>query len=174
MNELYLVAMDFMHRGGPVMWLIAGLAVVMWGLVFERAWYLLQGFRDDVSQSQRRWQHYQRRSRQQRQSVRLSLSSNLQHKLDHRLALIKTLILLCPLVGLLGTVSGMIAVFDVIAFTSMGDIKLMAAGVSRATIPTMASMVVAISGIFAFGFLKKQADKQKQTISDYFNGVKNA
>jgi biopolymer transport protein ExbB len=174
MNELYLLWIDFMHKGGPVMWLIAGLALSLWTLVFERAWYLLRGFREDIRQSMGAWQRYKDCSRGQQQSLRLWLSSDLQRRLEHRLVLIRTLILLCPLLGLLGTVSGMIVVFDVIAFTSMGDIKLMANGVSRATIPTMASMVVAISGIFAYGYLKKHADKQKQTISDYFNGVGNA
>ena len=53
--------------------------------------------------------------------------------------------LLCPLLGLLGTVTGMIEVFNVMAVTGGGDAKSMAGGVERSTIPTMAGMVSALS-----------------------------
>lgn len=63
------------------------------------------------------------------------------------LPLIRTLIAACPMLGLLGTVTGMIEVFDVMALTGTGDAQAMAAGVSRATVPTMAGMIVGISGL---------------------------
>ncbi len=49
--------------------------------------------------------------------------------------------------GLLGTVTGMIEVFDVMAIQGTSNVKAMANGVSMATIPTMAGMVIALSGI---------------------------
>ena len=51
-------------------------------------------------------------------------------------------IALCPLFGLMGTVTGMIEVFQVMAFTGGGDARSMAGGASKATLPTMAGMVV--------------------------------
>ena len=59
---------------------------------------------------------------------------------------IATCVALCPLLGLLGTVTGMIEVFNVMAVTGGGDAKSMAGGVERSTIPTMAGMVAALSG----------------------------
>ena len=168
--EIYMSLQDFMFKGGPVMWLIAGLALLLWALAFERAWYLLSGYKQDVRLSRDNWDNQKSPALQQRQCLRMALNAELQQRLEQRIGLIKTLILLCPLLGLLGTVSGMISVFDVIAFTSMGDIKLMSQGVARATIPTLASMVVSISGIFAHSFLRKKADRQPQMISEYFNG----
>jgi biopolymer transport protein ExbB len=61
---------------------------------------------------------------------------------------IKTLVAMCPLIGLLGTVTGMIGVFEVMAQQGTGNPRLMAAGISQATIPTMAGMVAALSGVF--------------------------
>ena len=55
---------------------------------------------------------------------------------------------LCPLLGLLGTVLGMIGVFEVIAVSGNDDAQAMARGVYRATIPTMAGLVVALTGIY--------------------------
>ena len=59
----------------------------------------------------------------------------------------KTLVALCPLLGLLGTVTGMIEVFDVMAISGSGNARAMASGVSKATIPTMSGMVAALSGL---------------------------
>jgi len=74
------------------------------------------------------------------------------------MSLIQTCVALAPLFGLLGTVTGMIEVFQVMAFTGGGDARSMAGGVSKATLPTMAGMTTALSGVFA-------------TI--YFNAAKN-
>ena len=54
------------------------------------------------------------------------------------------LIALLPMFGLLGTVTGMIQVFDVMASMGSGNARAMANGVSAATIPTMAGMVIAL------------------------------
>jgi len=62
-----------------------------------------------------------------------------------------------PLLGLLGTVTGMIAVFDVMAFAGTGNARLMAGGVSKATIPTMSGLVAALSGLYFAALLEKKA-----------------
>lgn len=61
---------------------------------------------------------------------------------------IELLIAICPMLGLLGTVAGMIHVFDVMTVTGSRNARSMAAGISLATISTMAGMVVAISGLY--------------------------
>jgi biopolymer transport protein ExbB len=71
--------------------------------------------------------------------------NNLQ--LNNALWLIKACVLVCPLLGLLGTVTGMISVFDALSYSGTGNPILMAAGIFQATIPTMAGMVVAIIGL---------------------------
>ena len=73
--------------------------------------------------------------------------SEIQSRLDHSLPLIRTLVALCPMLGLLGTVAGMIEVFDVMMISGNGNVRAMASGVSRATISTMAGMVAALSGV---------------------------
>ena len=76
------------------------------------------------------------------------------------LALLKALVVLCPLLGLLGTVTGMIQVFDVVAMTGTGNARALASGISRATVPTMAGMVVAIPGLY-FSFQLQQLARRK-------------
>jgi biopolymer transport protein ExbB len=91
------------------------------------------------------------------------MSDRIQQNMD----MIATLIAMCPLMGLLGTVTGMIEVFGVLATTGGGDAKQMAGGVSRATIPTMAGMVSAISGLFINTYLTRIAERESQLFADH-------
>ena len=84
--------------------------------------------------------------------------------INRNTTLIKTCIALAPLFGLLGTVTGMIEVFQVMAFSGGGDARAMAGGVSKATLPTMAGMVVALSGIFAMIYISSMSEKHAGTL----------
>ena len=84
-------------------------------------------------------------------------------KINQGLTMIMTLVALAPLLGLLGTVTGMIEVFNIMA----GDAKSMAGGVSKATIPTMAGMVAALSGVFASTYVKRVASREIELLKDH-------
>ena len=88
-------------------------------------------------------------------------------KIDTNMMMIKTLVAVAPLFGLLGTVSGMITVFDVMAFTGGGDVKAMAGGVSKATVPTMSGMVAALSGVFGMTYVERVAEQEKNLLEDH-------
>lgn len=62
--------------------------------------------------------------------IRRELISAVFIQMNRSVAIIKVLIALCPLLGLLGTVTGMIHVFDVMAVTGTGNARAMASGVS--------------------------------------------
>ncbi len=99
-------------------------------------------------------------------SIREALISKGSIALQKRLATIKVLIILCPMFGLLGTVTGMIGVFDIIAFTGANDAQEMAQGVYRATIPTMAGLLVALSGYYLSARLVQVAATEKSRLSN--------
>jgi biopolymer transport protein ExbB len=80
---------------------------------------------------------------------------------------IKTLVAVCPLLGLMGTVTGMIEVFDVMAISGSGNARSMASGVSKATIPTMAGMVGALSGVFLITILNQKISKESEELEDH-------
>ena len=89
-----------------------------------------------------------------------------QQQLSGPLRLSKTLVAMYPLLGLLGTVSGMIAVFDVLALSGTGNPRGMAAGVWQATLPTMAGMVLAITGLFSLARLERIARQSLDRLAD--------
>ena len=80
--------------------------------------------------------------------------------------IIKTMVALCPLLGLMGTVTGMIEVFDVMALSGSGNARSMASGVSKATIPTMAGMVGALSGVFLVTVLNQKVNREVEDLED--------
>jgi len=70
------------------------------------------------------------------------------------------------LLGLMGTVTGMIQVFEVMAISGTSNARSMAAGVSRATVPTMAGMVGALSGVFLVTILTRTAKRNNNLLED--------
>ena len=66
----------------------------------------------------------------------------------------------------MGTVTGMIEVFDVMAISGTGNARSMAAGVSKATIPTMAGMVGALSGVFLVTIISRAVANRVESLED--------
>ena len=78
----------------------------------------------------------------------------------------QTLVAAAPLLGLLGTVTGMVEVFDVMAITGSSNARAMAAGISKATLPTMAGMVTSLSGIFFIAQIESKSRKAIANVED--------
>jgi biopolymer transport protein ExbB len=143
---IFEVILAFMEKGGNVLWLIAALVFFMWTLIFERVWYFTSVWKQDraaVSMPGKAGVSANLGTLRRFASALLSESREL---INDNMNVIATCVALCPLLGLLGTVTGMIEVFNVMAVTGGGDAKSMAGGVERSTIPTMAGMVAALSG----------------------------
>ena len=144
---------DFLELGGPVLSLVILAGFLMWLLMAERILYLLFGLPRDVARLGGRWrrrrEHYSWLAKQ----IRHGMIAELEMRAARSSHLIKTLIALAPLLGLLGTVTGMLEVFDVMALTGASNARAMAAGISKATIPTMAGMVTALSGLYVNALL---------------------
>lgn len=156
----------FMDKGGDVLWLIAILLFVMWTLIFERFWFFNFVWRKEVFEIINAWESRPERSSWNAKQIRARLLSISREDINTNLTLITTLVALCPLLGLLGTVTGMIEVFNVMAVTGGGDAKSMAGGVEKATIPTMAGMVAALSGLFANTYIQRIANREQHLLED--------
>src|SRR5690554_7768600 len=68
--------------------------------------------------------------------------------------------------GLLGTVTGMISVFDVLAITGTDNARAMANGISQATIPTMAGLVVALTGLYFNTRFKRLSSRAERKLAE--------
>lgn len=166
MPEQLRAVFQFFSAGGPVMWAILAIAVALWTLIIERYWYHWLVFPQEFSRLRARWEQKPRLSLWQARMIQQKEVSELRHRLGGSVFLIRTFISMCPLLGLLGTVTGMIQVFEVLGFSGTGNPRAMASGVSMATIPTMSGLVVALSGLFFSIDLKRAAEAKARKAAD--------
>jgi biopolymer transport protein ExbB len=166
LSEALLSIRDFMEQGGTVLWLIAILVFFMWGMIFERIWYLSHGHNSYIDKLANQWNSRKDKTSWYALQVREKLISQAKFEINKNLSMIQTCIMLAPLFGLLGTVTGMIEVFQVMAFSGGGDARAMAGGVSKATLPTMAGMVVALSGVFASIYLDSASTRHESNLDE--------
>jgi len=166
MGQMILEVQAFLETGGDVLLVIGGVTVVMWTLMLERFYFFYQIFPSAADAVQEKWEARDDHSSWDAHQIRRLLVSELRMRLDAGLPYIRVLVALCPLLGLLGTVTGMIEVFDVMAVAGSGNAKAMAGGVSKATIPTMAGMVAALSGLILSARLEQFAADEGDRLAD--------
>ena len=155
--DAFVSIRDFFEAGGDVLYGILAVTILMWTFIIERIWYFYFVLPKQVERVRQEWDARSDTTSWAANQVRNYLISEVNIDSRRYLLLIKTLMAVLPLLGLLGTVTGMIAVFDVMAFAGTGNARLMAGGVSKATIPTMSGLVAALSGLYFAAWLEKKA-----------------
>jgi biopolymer transport protein ExbB len=157
---------DFMELGGSVLWAILFALFLMWTLILERLWYFYRVYPEWKRAIVRTWAARPDTTSWYARRIRECLLSEAALALRRNIGVIKALIAICPLLGLLGTVTGMISVFDVVTHGWGGSARALAAGVSKATVPTMAGMVAALSGVYFGTWLEHKAQVEAETLED--------
>jgi len=180
---------DYLYTGGVVMAPLVLVSLIMWLLIMDRAIFFRRLYRKNMS-FQVAWEHVSAdrmpdpgrfggvisllvarflavRSGD-RVLDRFLLDETVQRinrSLNDYLSVIGILAAVAPLLGLLGTVTGMIATFDVLAVFGTGNAKAMAGGISEALITTQTGLLVAIPGLYMKGFLERRARSLQQRIA---------
>ncbi|MFL7865030.1 MotA/TolQ/ExbB proton channel family protein [Vibrio cincinnatiensis] len=154
-ESLFLPLSEFMAQGGTVLWWLAVVVAICWLLVIERILYLAFTFPKQRKQWIEQWHQRSDHHSWYAHAIRSRWIGQAHIQLTQYLNIIKVLVAICPMLGLLGTVTGMISVFDVMATQGSSNPKLMASGISLATLPTMAGMVAALAGMFIYARLAK-------------------
>lgn len=157
---------QFLGAGGTVLVAIMFVTMIMWALIIERGIYWSTGHRGVAQRAKREWAARSDRSSWYASAIRDQLLSEARQESSRFNAIIKALIAATPLLGLLGTVTGMIEVFDVMASTGSTNARLMAGGISKATIPTMAGLVASLSGVFFSNWFDSNIQKADLALSD--------
>ena len=157
---------EFIAAGGWILpWIfLAGL--VMWTLIMERYWFFFRILPRERAEMLAMWKQRPNHKSWASRHIRQELISRANAQMRATLPLLKVLVPLCPLLGLLGTVTGMLEVFDAMAARGYADARTMAYGVSHAMISTMAGLVVSMSGIFFVGRFATRTRVQTELLAD--------
>ena len=154
---------EFFELGGGILIVIFGNACVMWVLIGERFLFYRQDMPTVLRDTISRWKHRDERASWSAQQVRRLEISLVDLQLRRYLGQIQVLVVLCPLLGLLGTTTGMIEVFEVMV-TGLSDPRAVASGVSKAMITTMAGLVIGLAGVFVVSALERYAGRTLLTL----------
>lgn len=157
---------DYLRAGGPVVVALLVGTFVLWALILERLLYFLVTEPRLARQRRSLWQARAEHASWYARAVRERLISEHHLAGEQYLPVIRVLILVTPLLGLLGTVTGMVQVFEIITQTGSSNARLMAAGISRATIPTMTGLAVSLSGIFVINLLARRGAGRVAALAD--------
>lgn len=163
MFESGILQLDMLlDRGGPVMWTLAIIAMIVWSGLIEHLMYL----REVTPGLRKQAMHLAElptgiRSAQLR---RMHLN-RARSQLQRALPLLRTLVVLCPLLGLTGTVLGMMEVFDGIAALGTTEPRALSNGISQAVLTTMAGLMIALPALYLVSLVERSIQRVMQRLS---------
>lgn len=157
---------DLFGAGGPVLKWIFAAALVMWTLIVERYWFFIFIYPRRRAELRRAWEARASRKTWTARRIRQAMIGEMTVAMQASLPLMRVIIPICPLLGLLGTVSGMLEVFDIMALKGAVDARAMAYGVSHAMISTLTGLGVAVSGMFFVNRFTTRVRVETELLSD--------
>ncbi len=190
MTDAYWFTVDYFRQGGWIMLPLVITSVVLWTMIVDRLREFATLGRGDLDRQEaialvsgqstvpvRNDQGLRARLvrdflRERSGVITLDrkilgqVSLQLQQTLDARLAAIAVLAAVAPLLGLLGTVLGMIETFEVISVFGTGNSRAMASGISIALITTQTGLLVAIPGLLMSNRLNRTAQTLKTNLDE--------
>ena len=167
--DTWIALRGFFELGGPVLYGILFVTIIMWALIIERLWYFFRVLPQEMRWAQQQWASSCHDQSWYAKNIRRLILSEVGLNAQRNLRLIQTLLQVLPLLGLLGTVWGMVGVFETLTEFGASNPRLMASGVSRATIPTMSGLVAALSGLYFSVWLKERANRKLQELDGELN-----
>jgi biopolymer transport protein ExbB len=159
---------ELVAGGGPfVLWIFL-CGVLLWALIVERYWYFTRVLSIDSSRMLDDWRERGDHVSWSARQIRQAMISRLNAAMTSNLPLMRVLVPLSPLLGLIGTVSGMLEVFDSMALRGSADARTMASGVSHAMICTMTGLAVSITGLYPVHYFQSRAKRETELLADRF------
>jgi len=182
-------ALEYIQTGGVVMWPLMLVSMLLWGSIIYRLLVLKQLYRNQLNPTDAcLYVHkgateipaaYQGLTALLLRIFLSSRSGNphldrylldeaatqVRAMLHQGLTLIGVLAAVAPLLGLLGTVLGMIGTFDCIAVFGTGNARALAGGISEALITTQTGLLIAIPGLFMRNFIQRRADALERRLN---------
>jgi len=178
---------EIIQAGGPVMWPIIACSIGAAAIILERLWTLQEKRVIPRELTDKVWKLVETRTLTDRHMTALEnnsplgrvLAAGLQnrdrgrdimkevvedtgrhvvHELERFLNTLGTIAAITPLLGLLGTVTGMISAFEAITTQGVGDARVLSGGIGEALITTAAGLIVAIPALIGYRYLRGRVD----------------
>ena len=186
--------LDLFHKGGPIMWPILACSLLALTVVFERLFFivaemsrrqpkLVDSMLDAVER--RELELAMKLGRDSKDFVARTLAAALEHgaeksiasallrgaerelaRYNRGLSVLDTIITLAPLLGLLGTVTGMMGSFGMLGGGELGAPTAITGGIAEALIATAFGLGVAITALIPFNYLNARLEGARRELQD--------
>jgi len=164
----YDALLSLYRDGGPwVFWIFTN-GVIMWLLIIERTLFYTRVLPAQVESLLATWNGRPDHTSWRSRAIRQMMISRLNVAMGANMPLLGVLVPLAPLLGLIGTVSGMLEVFDSMALRGSADARTMATGVSEAMICTMTGLAVSITGLYPVYYFNNRLRRETELLADQF------
>jgi len=157
---------ELIDDGGPFVGWIFASGVLLWALILERYWFFTRLLPNRAAALKAEWLARQDRTSWCARQIRQAMISRLNASMTAGFPVLQVLVPMSPLLGLIGTVSGMLDVFDSMAIRGSADARSMASGVSEAMICTMTGLAVSISGLYPVHYFRTRANRETELLAD--------
>lgn len=168
MMRLYSAVQALVEGGGPFVFAIFASGVILWTLVIERIWYFAFILPRHAEATLAQWLGRGDRTSWCAHQIRQAMISRLGAEMSANLPLLRVLVPMSPLLGLVGTVAGMLEVFDSMAMRGSADARTMANGVSHAMICTLTGLAVSITGLYPVYYFQSRIRRELELLADRF------
>jgi len=164
--SVYHAVAELIGKGGPYVFAIFAAGVLMWAIILERYLFFF-GMLPKVNQKIiAQWNERKDHTSWCARQIRQMLISKANASMTGNFQMMQVLVPLAPLLGLVGTVSGMLEVFDSMSIRGSADARTMATGVSHAMVCTMTGLAVSISGLYPVHYFRSRARRETELLSD--------
>jgi biopolymer transport protein ExbB len=154
------------NDGGPFVFWIFACGVLMWALILERYWYFAWILPKQSAHLRAEWLKRSDHTSWCARQIRQAMISRLNSSMTTGFPVMQVLVPMSPLLGLIGTVSGMLEVFDSMALRGNADARSMASGVSAAMICTMTGLAVSITWLYPVHYFRTRAIRETELLAD--------
>ncbi len=185
---------DLFIKGGPVMYPLLACSVIALTVIIERTLFWI---REDMRRNRALvdtilelcrlgdWEGVKRQVKGSRDYIVRILVNGILHRefsmgkametaagdeiqrMQRYLIILDTMITIAPLLGIFGTVTGIIASFELLGTSGIQDPRAVSAGIAQALITTAAGLAIAIPCVFAFNHFNARAEKAALAIEKY-------
>ena len=183
---------ELFQAGGPVMWPLLACSITSLAIILERAWFWVRLDLDkDKTEIEQLLEAFRLRQKamasapENRGAVFRMLASGMAHEdfsgtramesvalfeikaMRRGMAILDTIITIAPMLGILGTVTGIIASFDMLGQTGVEDPKAVVAGIAEALITTATGLGISVGTVFAFNYFNSRIEDAQDTFEHY-------
>jgi biopolymer transport protein ExbB len=165
----WVAVKELVAAGGSIVVWIMLACLVMWSMILERYWFFKRVLPIEAKQMLEKWQSRTNHKSWTSRQIRRAMISRLNSDMTTTLPLLRVMVPLCPLLGLIGTVAGMLEVFDAMALRGSADARTMASGVSQAMTCTLMGLAVSITGMYPIFYFQSRTRVETELLADKFN-----